>query len=111
MKKEYLLISVSGWNGEIWSKVGRFDDLNEVFEYCSREEICNDNGERSRNVYEEDFWESFKGEIEGVYEGYYGDMNDGLDEWIDRDKESVNRVYGINECLEMYELNIFDKKD
>ena len=110
MKKEYLLISVSGWNGEIWSKVGRFDDLNEVFEYCSREEICDINGYRFRNVYDEDYWESFKGEIEGMYEGYYGDMNDGLDEWIDRDKESVNRVYGINEYLEMYELNVFEKK-
>ena len=48
-----------------------------------------------------------KKEMRKVYEGYYGDMNDGLDEWIDRDKESVNRVYGINEGLEMYELNIF----
>lgn len=96
MKKEYLLISVGGFHGEIWSKVGRFDDLNEVFEYCSREEIVDINGYRFRNVYDEDYWE-----------GYYGDMNDGLDEWIDRDKESVNRIYGINEGLEMYELNIF----
>ena len=97
MKKEYLLIRVGGWNGEIWDKVGRFDDLNEVFEYCSREEICDNNGVRFRNSYDEKYWE-----------GYYGDMEDGLDEWIDKDKESVNRVYGINEGLEMYELNVFN---
>ncbi len=96
MKKEYLLISVGGMNGEIWRFENRLDDLNELFEYCSREEICDVDGYRFRNSYKEEYWE-----------GYYGDMNDGLDEWIDRDKESVNRVYGINEGLEMYELNVF----
>jgi hypothetical protein len=35
-------------------------------------------------------------------------MNDGLDEWMDRDKESVNRNYLINESVEMYELNVFE---
>ena len=107
MRKEYLLINVGGMNGEIWSFEERFDDLNKVFEYCSREGILDNNGVRFRNVYDEDYWESFKGEIEGMWDGYYGDMNDGLDEWIDRDKESVNRVYGINEYLELYELNVF----
>ena len=96
MKKEYLLISVGGMNGEIWRFEERFDDLNKVFEYCSVEGILDDNDVRFRNSYKEEDWE-----------GYYGDMNDGLDEWIDRDKESVNRVYGINEGLEMYELNVF----
>ena len=91
-----MLIGVGGMNGEIWNLEGRFDDLNEVFEYCSREEILDVNEVRFRNSYDENDWE-----------GYYGDMGDCLDEWMDKDKESVNRNYLINESVEMYELNVF----
>ena len=87
-----MLIGVGGMNGEIWRFEGRYDDLNEVFGL----DLLDVDGYRFRNSYKEEYWE-----------GYYGDMNDGLDEWIDKDKESVNRAYGINEGLEMYELNIF----
>jgi hypothetical protein len=95
MKKEYMLISVGGMNGEIWSFEGRYGDLNEVLGL----DLLDVNEVRFRNSYDEKDWE-----------GYYGDMNDGLDEWIDRDKESVNRVMLINEGLEMYELNVFEEK-
>ena len=108
MKKEYMLISVGGMNGEIWRCEGRYDSVEEVFKLG----LFDINGYKfDKNIYEEDFWERYRGEIEGMFEGYYGDMSDGLDEWIDKDKESVNGVYLINEGLEMYELNIFDKKD
>ena len=94
MNKKYMLIGVGGMNGEIWNLIGKYDSLEEVFELG----YLDDNDVRFRNSYNEKYWE-----------GYYGDMNDGLDEWMDKDKESVNRVYGINECLEMYELNVFEK--
>ena len=106
MNKRYMLIGVGGMNGEIWNLIGKYDSLEEVFELG----YLDDNGYRFRNVYDEDYWERFKGEIEGMWEGYYGDMEDGLEEWIDKDKESVNGVYGINECVEMYELNVFEKE-
>ena len=59
-------------------------------------DYLDDNGVRFRNSYKEKYWE-----------GYYGDMGDCLDEWMDKDKESVNRNYLINESVEMYELNVF----
>ena len=93
MKKEYMLISVGGMNGEIWRFEGRYDNLDEVFKL----ELLDVDGDKFKNEYKEEYWE-----------GYYGDMNDGLDEWIDKDKESVNRVMLINEGLEMYELNVFN---
>ena len=88
-----MLIGVGGMNGEIWRFEGRYDDLNEVFGL----DLLDVNEVRFRNSYDEKDWE-----------GYYGDMNDGLDEFMDKDKESVNRVMLINEGLEMYELNVFN---
>jgi len=105
MKKEYMLISIGGLNGEIWNLEGRYGSIKEVLELG----LFDINGFEFNKVYDEDFWERYRGEIEGMFEGYYGDLNDGLDEWIDKDKESVNGVYLINEGLEMYELNIFEK--
>ena len=87
-----MLIGVGGMNGEIWNLIGKYDSLEEVFELG----LLDGNEEEFKKSYDERDWE-----------GYYGDMNDGLDEWMDRDKESVNRVYGINESVEMYELNVF----
>ena len=95
MKKEYMLIGVGGMNGEIWNLIGRYDSLEEVFELG----YLDDNDVRFRNSYKEEYWE-----------GYYGDMGDCLDEWMDKDKESVNRNYLINESVEMYELNVFEKE-
>ena len=92
MNKKYMLIGVGGMNGQIWNLIGKYDSLEEVFE----EDYLDDNGVRFRNSYKEKYWE-----------GYYGDMGDCLDEWMDKDKESVNRNYLINESVEMYELNVF----
>ena len=74
MKKEYLLISVGGWNGEIWDKVGRFDDLNEVFEYCSREEICDINGYggTTSDKYIRDTPDNMRGKDEAPPGGVFG---------------------------------------
>ena len=91
MKKEYLLIGVGGMNGEIWSFEGRFDNLNEVFEYCSREEICDINGYRFRNVYDEDYWER-----EDFMCDFYNDEVEG----------DVIGVYGINEGCELVEVMV-----
>ena len=92
MNKKYMLIGVGGMNGEIWDLMEKYDSLEEVLELG----LFDDNGVELKKSYKEEYWE-----------GYYGDMNDGLDEWIDRDKESVNRNYLINDCVEMYELNVF----
>ncbi len=91
--KKYMLIGVGGSHGQIWNLIGKYDSLEEVFERGD----LDDNDVRFRNSYDEKYWD-----------GYYGDMEDGLDEWIDKDKESVNRNYLINECVEMYELNVFN---
>ena len=80
-------------NGEIWNLVGKYDSLEEVFERGD----LDGNEELFRDSYDEKYWE-----------GYYGDMEDGLEEWLDKDKESVNGNYLINESLEMYELNVFN---
>ena len=95
MIKEYMLIGVGGPNGQIWNFEGRYSSLEEVLGL----DLLDGNEEEFKKSYDERDWE-----------GYYGDMNDGLDEWIDRDKESVNRNYLINECVEMYELNVFEDK-
>ena len=92
--KKYMLIGVGGMNGEIWNLVGKYDSLEEVFERGD----LDGNEELFRDSYDEKYWE-----------GYYGDMEDGLEEWLDKDKESVNGNYLINESLEMYELNVFEK--
>ena len=91
--KKYMLIGVGGMNGEIWNLIGKYDSLEEVFELG----YLDGNEELFRDSYDEKYWE-----------GYYGDMEDGLEEWLDKDKESVNGNYLINESLEMYELNVFN---
>ena len=102
MKKEYLLVGVGGMNGEIWNLEGRFDRLEDVIDWMV---------ERKMNVWDEGNEEECRVDMNWMevinWEGYYGDMNDGLDEWIDKDKESVNRISGLSESLELYELNVF----
>ena len=97
-----MLVGVGGMNGEIWNLEGRFDRLEDVIDWMV---------ERKMNVWDEGNEEECRVDMNWMevinWEGYYGDMNDGLDEWIDKDKESVNRNYLINESVEMYELNVF----
>jgi hypothetical protein len=85
IKKEYVLLSVGGPNGQIWNEEGWFDDVDEVIEYSNREEICDDNGVRFRNSYDEKNWERedyicevYKDEIEGKIVGVYL-INEGLE--------------------------------
>jgi len=85
IKKEYLLLSVGGPNGQIWNEVGWFGDVDGVLDYCNRKEICDDNGVRFRNSYDEKNWERedyicevYKDEIEGKIVGAYL-INEGLE--------------------------------
>jgi len=56
-KKMYVLLSVGGMNSEVVGVEEIFDDLSEVYEYCSVESILDDNGVRFRNSYKEEYWE------------------------------------------------------
>ena len=85
IKKEYLLLSAGGPNGQIWDEISWFDDVDEVLDYCNREEICDDNGVRFRNSYDEKNWERedyicevYADEIEGKIVGSYL-INEGLE--------------------------------
>ena len=42
------------------------------------------------------------------WDGYYGDMEDGLDEYLDKNEKVNGKCYLINECVEMFELNVFN---
>ena len=84
-KKEYLLVEVGGPNGQIWNEVDWFGDVDEVIEYSNRKEICDDNGVRFRNSYDEKNWERedyicevYADEIEGKIVGVYL-INEGLE--------------------------------
>ena len=93
MNKRYMLIGVGGMNGEIWNLIGKYDSLEEVFEL----DYLDDNDVRFRNSYDEKYWD-----------GYYGDMEDGLDEYLDKNEKVNGKCYLINECVEMFELNVFN---
>jgi hypothetical protein len=85
MNKEYVLVSVGGMNSECILGVDRFENMDEVIEYCNENEVCDDNGVRFRNSYEEKNWgredyicEVYKDEIEGKIVGVYL-INEGLE--------------------------------
>ena len=85
----FYLLSVGGMNSEIVSVGRSFDSFDEVMEYCNEKEICDINGVRFRNSYDEDYWmrEEFMCEC-----------------YNDEVEESVVGVYGINEGLELVEV-------
>ena len=61
MNKKYKLEEIGGMNGEVLLREMFFDNMDEVFDYCNREEICDDNGVRFRNSYDEVGWFEFEG--------------------------------------------------
>ena len=61
MNKKYKLEEIGGMNGEVLLRERFFDNMDEVFDYCNREEICDDNGVRFRNSYDEVGWMEFEG--------------------------------------------------
>ena len=89
--KKFVMLCVGGMNSEIVGVEKEFDDLNEVFEYCSREGIVDINGYRFRNVYDEDYWER-----EDFMCDCYNDEVEG----------DVIGVYGINEGCELVEVRV-----
>jgi hypothetical protein len=103
-KKEYVLVGCGGMNSESRWLEGKFDDLNEVFEYCSREEIVDDSGVRFRNSFKEEYWE----DIEKVYGKEIEDIWDDCDREngiIGRD-DKISKVYLINEGVELMEVDV-----
>ena len=71
MNKKYKLEEIGGMNSEVLIKEMFFDNMDEVFDYCNREEICDDNGVRFRNSYDEEGWIEW-----GEYKDYV--VNEGL---------------------------------
>ena len=89
MKKIYVLVEVGGMNSECILGKRYFDNMDEVFDYCNENEICDINGVRFRNSYDEKNWEK----------------EDYILECYDDDVEGkVVRVYGIDEGLELLEI-------
>ena len=89
MNKEYRLLEIGGMNSECLLGVKEFENIDEVFDYCNREEICDIDGVRFRNSYNKKYWSS----------------EDFMCECYDDDVEGkVVRVYGINEGLELVEV-------
>jgi hypothetical protein len=97
MKKEYVLVGVGGMNSECILGVDRFESIDEVIEYCNREEVCDIDGVRFRNSYVD------KEVDEGG--GWMSDrfMCDCYSDVVD---EKIVRVYGINEGLELLEIEV-----
>ena len=91
--KKYMLIGVGGMNGEIWNLVGKYDSLEEVFKRGD----LDDNEELFEKSYNEKYWD-----------GYYGDMEDSLDEYLDKNEEVNGKCYLINESLEMFEVKVYN---
>ena len=96
MKKvKYVLVEVGGMNSECILGKRDFDNMDEVFDYCNENEICDINGVRFRNSYVEKNWESDDFMCE-----CYGDV---LDEKTVHEHK-ILRVYGIDEGLELLEV-------
>ena len=97
MKKEYVLVEIGGMNSECILGKNIFEDMDEVFDYCNREEICDINGVRFRNSYDEKNWEK---------EDYILECYDDV---LDKDtnhNHKILRVYGIDEGLELLEVEV-----
>ena len=95
MKKEYRLLEIGGMNSECLFGVKEFENIDEVIEYCNEKEICDDNGVRFRNSYVD----------EEVDKGGGWMSDDYMCECYEDDVEGkVVRVYGVNEGLELVEV-------
>ena len=103
MKKEYVLVSVGGMNSECILGVNRFDNIDEVIEYCNEREVCDDNGVRFRNSYIDKEVDKGGGWMSDDY------MCECYDDVLDEDtvhEHKILRVYGINEGLELLEVEV-----
>jgi len=101
MKKEYVLVEVGGMHSECILGVNRFENMDEVFEYCNREEICDIEGVRFRNSYVDKEVDKGGGWMSDEF------MCECYDDVLDKDTvhfHKISRVYGINEGLELLEV-------
>jgi hypothetical protein len=96
-KKEYVLVSVGGMNSECILGVNRFGDIDEVIEYCDERGVCDNNEVRFRNSYIDKEVDDGGGWMSDDY------MCECYDDVVD---EKIVRVYGINEGLEMLEVEV-----
>ena len=96
-KREYVLIGVGGMNSECILGVNRFGDIDEVMDYCNREEICDVNEVRFRNSYVDKEVDKGGGWMSDDY------MCECYEDIVD---DKILRVYGINEGLEMLEVEV-----
>jgi hypothetical protein len=101
MKKEYVLVEVGGMNSECILGVNRFDNMDEVFDYCNENEILDINGVRFRNSYVDEEVDKGGGWMSDEF------MCDCYDDVLDKDtyhNHKILRVYGIDEGLELLEI-------
>ena len=97
MNKEYVLVSVGGMNSECILGKRYFDNMDEVFDYCNENEICDINGVRFRNSYIDKEVDKGGGWMSDDY------MCECYEDVVD---DKILRVYGINEGLEMLEVEV-----
>lgn len=101
MNKKYMLVGVGGRNGEIWSLEGKFERMEDVVDYMNKDGVMVwDDGVEKDLVVDMNWC--------NVIEWEDGGGNDGLEEWLDKG-ENVSGVWGVNEGLELYELNGGDR--
>ena len=87
----YSIIEIGGMHSECVLGVKEFENIDEVFDYCNENEICDINGVRFRNSYNKKYWSS---------EDF---MCECYDDVVD---DKIVRVYGIDEGLELLEVEI-----
>jgi hypothetical protein len=97
MNKEYRLLSIGGMNSECLLGVWEFKDMDEVFDYCNENEICDINEVRFRNSYVDKEVDEGGGWMSDKF------MCECYEDVVD---EKIVRVYGINEGLEMLEIEV-----
>ena len=103
MKKIYVLVEVGGMNSECILGNICFDNMDEVFDYCKENEVCDINGERFINSYVDKEVDKGGGWMSDSFMcDCYGDV---LDEKTVHEHK-ILRVYGIDEGLELLEVEV-----
>ena len=104
MKKvKYVLVEVGGMNSECILGKRNFDNMDEVFDYCNENEICDINGVRFRNSYVDKEVDKGGGWMSDEF------MCECYDDVLDKDtnhNHKILRVYGIDEGLELLEVEV-----
>ena len=78
-------------------KLSELEDKRKILEDKIERGDLDDNEELFEKSYNEKYWD-----------GYYGDMEDSLDEYLDKNEEVNGKCYLINESLEMFEVKVYN---